>query len=285
MLFRSNTATAIQRVTVGDTKAPKINAPANITIEATSLDNNQVNLGEPSVSDNSEITSITNDSPQSFPLGETMVTWTAVDIAGNIASDSQKITLVDTTTPVITPTSGVVAEAISATANPVTLSAPTVTDVQDVTITNNAPQFFPLGETIVTWLAEDLSGNNSTTTQTVSVVDTTAPNLIVPANLTQEATGQTGNLVALGEPTVDDVTGISSISNNAPSDYPFGTTVVTWAAADSHGNSVSGDQTITIIDTTKPEITAPKDLTVEAASMSENVVPLGELYGDRKSVV
>ncbi|MGQ0771947.1 MAG: HYR domain-containing protein, partial [Nitrososphaerota archaeon] len=271
-----NTATAIQRVTVGDTKAPKINAPANISIEATSLDNNQVNLGEPSVSDNSEITSITNDSPQSFPLGETIVMWTAVDVAGNIASDSQKITVVDTTTPVITPTSGVVAEAVSATANPVTLSVPTVTDVQDVTITNNAPQFFPLGETIVTWLAVDLSGNNSTTTQTVSVVDTTAPNLIVPANITQEATGQTGNLVILGEPTVDDVTGISSINNNAPSDYPFGTTVVTWTAADSHGNSVSEDQTITIIDTTKPEITAPKDLTVEATSISENVVPLGE---------
>ncbi|MFY9299754.1 MAG: HYR domain-containing protein, partial [Candidatus Nitrosotenuis sp.] len=271
-----NIATATQIVTVGDTKAPKITAPANITIEATGVADNKVSLGQPTASDNSEIESITNDAPESFPVGETIVTWTAIDVAGNISADNQKVILVDTTAPVITQPSEITAEAVSATANPVALLAPTAVDVQEVTVTNDAPEFFPLGQTVVTWTAVDKSGNNSTATQTVSVVDTTAPNLTVPADITQEATGQTGNIIALGEPTTDDVTGISSISNNGPSEYPFGTTVVTWTATDNYGNSVSKDQTITIIDSTKPEITAPKSLVVEATSISENVVALGE---------
>ncbi|MEW6042761.1 MAG: HYR domain-containing protein [Thermoproteota archaeon] len=271
-----NTATAIQKVTVTDTKAPKINAPSNISVEASSLDGNQVNLGEPTVSDNNEIASISNDAPATFPLGETIVTWSAVDVSGNISTDTQKVHIVDTTKPVITQPQEVIVEAVSATANPVTLDAPDVLDVQAVTITNDAPSFFPLGSTQVTWLAVDGSGNNATVTQSVTVVDTMPPNLTVPADITQEATGQTGNIVALGEPTVDDITGISSISNNAPSDYPFGTTIITWTATDNYGNSISKNQTVTIIDTTKPEITPPKDVVAEASSITENVVTLGE---------
>ncbi|MEM3065574.1 MAG: HYR domain-containing protein, partial [Candidatus Nitrosotenuis sp.] len=271
-----NTATAIQKVTVKDTKAPKINAPADITVEATSLDANQVNLGEPTVSDNTEIASITNDAPTMFPLGETIVTWSAVDVAGNISTDTQKIRIIDTTKPVVTQPQEVTVEAVSATANPVMLEAPEVSDVQAVTITNDAPEFFPLGSTQVTWVAVDGSGNNATTTQKVTVVDTVPPNLIVPADVTQEATAKTGNIVVLGEPIVDDVTGISSISNNAPSDYPLGTTVITWTATDNYGNSVSKNQTVTIVDTTKPQITPPKDVIAEASGISENIVALGE---------
>ncbi|HWP78644.1 MAG TPA: HYR domain-containing protein, partial [Candidatus Nitrosotenuis sp.] len=270
-----NTATAIQKITVTDTKAPRINAPANISVEASSLENNQVNLGEPTVSDNSEIASITNDAPSVFPLGETTITWSAVDVVGNMATDTQKVIVVDTTSPTIVQPEEIVVEAVSS-STPVDLVAPNVTDVQTVTVTNDAPSVFPLGTTLVTWLAVDGSGNNSTVTQSVTVVDTTAPNLVVPADITQEATGQTGNIVALGEPLVDDLSGISSISNNAPSDFPFGTTIVTWIATDNNGNSIAKNQTVTIIDTTKPEIVPPKDLVVEAASTSENVVSLGE---------
>ena len=52
-----------------------------------------------------------------------------------------------------------------------------------ISITNNAPDSFPLGETTVTWTATDSSGNFATATQTVSVVDTTSPTLTVPENI------------------------------------------------------------------------------------------------------
>ena len=61
--------------------------------------------------------------------------------------------------------------------NTVYLDNPSVSDIQEVTITNNAPEFFPLGETIVTWTATDVVGNTSTTEQKVIVIDTTSTGL------------------------------------------------------------------------------------------------------------
>ena len=57
-------------------------------------------------------------------------------------------------------------------------------------ITNDAPAVFPLGETIVTWTATDSSGNTSSATQTISVVDTTAPLINAPDYLKVEARHQ-----------------------------------------------------------------------------------------------
>src|SRR5574338_351994 len=268
-----NMGIATQTITVGDSTPPIISGLKDITIEA-SGDSNTANLGNPTVNDQVGVLSITNDAPQTFPLGETTVTWTAVDVAGNVGSAIQKVNIVDTTAPVIQKLDELTVEAVSETQNPVTLVTPNATDVQQVTITNNAPAFFPLGKTEITWTAKDTSGNNCTLTQTVSIIDTRAPILVVPANVTQEATAKTGNTVNLGEPTATDATGVSSISNNGPSDYPFGSTIVTWTAADKFDNTVTKTQNVTIIDTTKPTITAPADVTIEATSVSDNEIAL-----------
>ena len=271
-----NIATATQIVTVQDTKPPKIRAPATVTYEASSLDQNFMNLGEPTVTDNSEIASVTNDAPQGFPIGETIVTWIAIDTSGNQASATQKVEVVDTIKPVISKIADLTVEATSDKQNTVNLVAPNVTDVQKVIVTSNAPTFFQLGKTMITWTAVDASGNNSTINQTISLVDTTAPTLTVPTDVIKEATTKTGNSVSLGDPVATDLTGIPTVTNNAPSDYPLGTTIVTWTATDNFGNSVSKTQNVTIVDTTKPIITAPAKVVFEAVGTSGNVVPLGE---------
>jgi hypothetical protein len=46
-------------------------------------------------------------------------------------------------------------------------------------VTSDAPVVFPLGTTTVTWTARDRSGNASTDTQLVTIVDTRAPSLSV----------------------------------------------------------------------------------------------------------
>jgi len=271
-----NTATFVQTVTVIDTKPPRITLPADITVEATSLDKNSVSLGEPRVTDSSVIVSLTNDAPEFFAVGETIVTWTAIDAAGNVSDAKQKVTILDTEPPVIESQEELVFEAVSPSGSVLTLTPPTVRDIQETSITNDAPDLFPVGTTTITWLATDMSGNNSTMTQKITVVDTTAPTITPPEDIKQEATGMIGNIVSLGEPVVEDVSKIVSITNDAPEKFPFGITIVTWTATDEYGNSASANQTITIIDTTKPTITPPKDIVFEATSMAENIVLLGE---------
>ena len=54
-------------------------------MEATSVDSNIVVLGNPVSNDLVDTPSISNNAPDTFPLGETTVTWTAVDESGNSA--------------------------------------------------------------------------------------------------------------------------------------------------------------------------------------------------------
>jgi hypothetical protein len=60
-----------------------------------------VNLGLPVTSDNCSVASVTNDAPASFPVGTTLVTWTATDRNGNSASCEQQVIVRDTTPPQI----------------------------------------------------------------------------------------------------------------------------------------------------------------------------------------
>ena len=53
--------------------------PGNLEIEAENILTKIKELGEIISEDFSGISSITNDAPEVFPLGETIVTWTATD--------------------------------------------------------------------------------------------------------------------------------------------------------------------------------------------------------------
>jgi len=280
-----NSAHEAQVVSVVDTTAPQIIAPADILAEATSASATTVFLGDASVVDNGKIVSVTSDAPPAFALGNTTVTWTAADSFGNSAQDEQLVTIVDTTAPVIGAPAEVVIEAESAGSNAAELDEPAVSDVQETTIESDAPAEFGMGETTVTWTVVDASGNSSTATQAVRVVDTTAPEIGVTGVITQEATDAEGNEVELGDVTVTDVSEIASLTSDAPGSYPVGETVVTWTATDAHGNSATATQTVQIIDTTRPSVFAPADVTVEHAGAGGNTVDLGDaVAADRVGV-
>ncbi|MCH8975399.1 MAG: HYR domain-containing protein [Thaumarchaeota archaeon] len=271
-----NTASTTQKVIVLDTSKPKIYVPGDIFVEATSIDQNQVYLGEASVIDNGEIISITNDSPEFFRLGNTTVTWIAADASGNTITAQQQVSIVDTTAPEIIPPENIVFEATSTSTNIIDIGLPLVTDIQQVALANDAPTLFSIGDTIVNWIATDDSGNVASTSQLVTVVDSTAPSLNITKNITSEATGLDGNIVSLGEIIVEDISEITSVSNDAPETFPFGTTIVTWTVVDNYGNVATAEQTISIIDTTDPQIIPPADILIEATDVHENFVDLGQ---------
>ncbi|KAF6243236.1 hypothetical protein C6988_04755, partial [Nitrosopumilus sp. b1] len=271
-----NTVSTIQTINVVDTTNPSLYVPENIFIEAESLDQNQVYLGEATVIDNGQVLSITNDAPELFKIGNYTITWMASDASGNIATDVQLVSIIDTQPPEIVSPQPITVEATSVNSNVVILNEITVNDIQDVQITNDAPDVFSIGDTIVTWTAIDESGNSSTMEQNVSVVDTTPPTIAVPDDLTVEASRLEGNIVNLGDVIVEDVSSIASITNDAPESFPLGKTTVTWTVSDIHGNISNSEQIINVVDTQPPEIIAPADIELEASSISENPADLGQ---------
>ena len=272
-----NTASVEQKITVIDTIFPIIEIPEDVVIEATSPDQNEAYLGEATATDNGEIASITNNAPDVFPLGETTVTWTVIDSSNNFSSLNQLVTVVDTTAPEILAPADITQEADSMDENIVDFVSATASDVQDVIIYLDAPDVFPLGETTVTWTAVDAFGNSASTTQTVTIVDTTKPALSIPEDQTVEALSLDATFVEIGQAEAGDITGISSIVNNAPDVFSLGSTLISWTATDNHGNITTAYQSITVIDTTAPTIIIPYDITAEAIDPNTNYIELGEL--------
>jgi len=272
-----NVSTDTQTVTIVDTTVPEILSPSDIVVEATGNFVTDIELGLAIIDDIIEVNTVTNDAPDSFPLGETTVTWTATDSSGNSATSTQTVSVVDTTAPSITSPSPIQVEATSVD-NVLDIGNPVYGDLIDIaSVTNDAPDSFPLGETTVTWTATDSSGNSATSTQTVSVVDTSAPSITAPNAIQVEATGIEGNLADIGQANGFDFVEIISITNDAPDSFPLGETTVTWTATDSSGNSATATQTVSVVDTTSPTLTIPENIIVDSFTL-EKLVVIGEAY-------
>ena len=256
-----NMATVTINVTPVDDVAPTITFPlneVNPTIEATG--SSTLFNFHPTVTDDTDPAPIlTSDTPAGsvFPLGSTIVTWTATDNMGNTATATQTVTVKDTISPSITSPTNITTEATSA-AGAVATFAPIATDITGTPIVTCDPvsgSTFALGTTVVTCTAEDSSGNKATATFTVTVNDTTAPSISSHANITRQATSALGSIVAFMNPTaIDLVDGNVAVTCIPPSGSTFslGQTTVNCSAMDIRGNSSATSFIVNIIDTIPP---------------------------------
>jgi hypothetical protein len=267
-----NKANATQIINVVDTTAPKITAPASINITATSLTENTASIGNATTSDNVKVVSLTNNASKTFPLGKTVVLWTAVDEAGNKANATQIIDVRNITPPKLTVPSNVTFEATSLKDNTVPIGNATATDIQPVTITNNASKTFPLGKTTILWVATDASGNKANATQIINVVDTTAPKITAPHNIIVNATSSTGTSVNIGNATASDGVQLVSITNDAPSLFQFGNTTITWIAKDEAGNTATATQIVQVVDKSPPKLVIPQNIVTDATAFETPLV-------------
>lgn len=90
-------------VTISDSVDPVVVAPKDISIQHTYPLNNAVPLGEAQVTETCDQAPVVeNDAPADFPLGVTLVTWTATDASGNSGGDTQNVELLNAT-PVADP--------------------------------------------------------------------------------------------------------------------------------------------------------------------------------------
>jgi autotransporter-associated beta strand protein len=250
---RGGLATGTISITVLDTTPPVITVPSNITAEASGPAGAAVNFTTSAIDQvNGAIATSSNPATGSvFPLGTTMVTTTASDAAGNVANQNFTVTIVDTTAPAITVPADITVEATSSSGAVANFTTSATDAVSGSVTTSNNPDsgsVFPLGTTIVTTTASDGLGNLANRTFTVTVVDTTAPVITVPSNMTVEATGPIGATVNFTTSASDAVSGSITTTNNpaAGSVFPIGTMTVTTTASDTAGNTSSATFTVTV---------------------------------------
>ncbi len=271
-----NASSDTQTITVQDTTAPTVQAPANQSVSAAST-NTTVALGTASASDlvDDNPTVVANQTGP-FSVGTHTITWTATDASGNAATAEQTVTVTDNGAPSITAPSNVTKEAVGATTS-VTLGVASALDAVDgsiaATADNTGP--FAVGIHSVTWTATDTEGNSATAVQTVTITDTTTPTITLPADITQEATAES-TPIEIGTALASDlVDGDVTVSSNSQGPFPVGTNSVIWTATDRAGNAATATQTITITDGAGPEVTAPADILVEATGAT-TAVSLGD---------
>lgn len=154
---------------VADTTPPVIaNVPSDATVEAAGPSGARYTYTNPTASDDTDGPVPVSCEPASgstFPLGDTTVTCTATDKAGNRATATFAVHVVDTTPPTLTvPSASVVADATTPDGGVATYAA-TANDLVDGAVTPSCSpssgSLFPVGDTTVTCTATDKHGNTS----------------------------------------------------------------------------------------------------------------------------
>ena len=122
-----------------------------------------------------------------------------------------------------------------------------------VTCTPASGSTFPLGTTTVNCSASDNSGNNTGDSFMVTVVDTTAPAVTVPANITANAMSPSGAVVTFAASALDtvDETLTPACSPASGSTFTFGTTTVTCTATDVHHSTGTNSFTVAVLTATQ----------------------------------
>jgi hypothetical protein len=215
-------------------------------------------------------------SGSTFPLGVTQVNCSVTDSGLLTTSGMFNVTVVDTTPPTLQLPANVTKEATGSDGAAVSFSATASDSVDGAVSINCTPasgSTFPLGTTTVTCSATDAHGNTASGSFDVTVVDTTAPALHLPTDVTAEATGPSGAAVSFLATASDLVDGAVSV-DCAPasgSTFPLGTTTVSCSATDAHGNTASGSFDVTVVDTTPPTLHLA-DVSTQATGNSQATV-------------
>lgn len=282
------TARCTQKITVSanacgadsDTEPPTITAPDDITVGTgpgntgcvVTLDDE---LGQADAHDNCTVSVSVSGIPagNDFAPGTYTLTYTARDGAGHTATDTQVVTVVDNTPPVIeappdatytclsevpaaNPSQATRGQMFDPEGNPLppgppfdNCGTPAVTVTESATGVGSAtnPRIITR-----TFKATDSAGNFSTAVQTITVADGVPPTLNVPADITVYLplnTTATSMPVTYSVSASDNCSGTVTINNSNPSGSIFnvGTTTVTVTATDAVGNQTTKQFHVTVL--------------------------------------
>ena len=257
-----NSASDVQVITVVDTTPPSITAAEDAIVEC----GDDLPVPDAQVEDNCGEASWTVSAEVTETCGETFImirTYVATDECGNTSVDTQTITVVDTTPPSIEAGPDATIECDEDIPAPEFEANDTCGDVSvevsEETLPGDCPQEYTL---VRTYTATDDCGNTASATQTINVVDTTAPTANEPEDITIECDEEDPGFDPMFLDNCDDTLDISAISSIVQLDCGY-QIQRSWTAVDDCGNSTTVDQVVTVVDTTNPTVVAGPDVTVE----------------------
>lgn len=131
-----------------------------------------------------------------------------------------------------------------------------------------------LGTVTVSCTATDQGGLTASDSGDVTVVDTTAPSLSVPSDITLAATSPAGAVATFSAFAKDIVYGKISVTCDpaSGSTFPLGTTTVDCSATDDSSNTANGSFNVIVKDTGAPILTLPANIHIIASDPSYAVV-------------
>ncbi len=276
-LTSGTTAVCSQFIGLYDTQAPTIaDGPVDIMVEGVGKGCAEVVTWTiPTATDDCGIASFTSthQSGDTFPEGNTIVVYTAVDNCGKTTTYSFNI-FVDcscSVTPLVQCPSnyfGCIGDSLDpsntglATFNTVEGCGP----VELTFVDNVISDFGCMYEVSRTWTTLDTSsGLTSSCTQFIGLYDMQAPSLTnVPGDIVLEANGSNCSAVATWTaPTASDNCGVATLTSNISSGATFseGQTTVTYTATDGCGRTTTGSFVVTVncVCNVPPSIACPQD--------------------------
>jgi len=153
----------------------------------------------------------------------------------------------------------------------VNYTTPTAGGSATVTCDHPSGETFPVGTTAVTCT----SSAGPSCSFNVTVNDTENPTITAPAGFTvgTDSNSCVATGVSLGTPITGDNCSVSSVTNNAPAQFPLGPTTVTWTATDNHSHTAQATQVITVVDNTPPNLAVPADSSAFANASCQATIP------------
>ena len=269
-----NTAYSTNTVIVADQTAPVITVLGDNPL-TTECHAEFVDPGATALDNCSGVVSLsTNSTVNPNTVGVYRIEYVASDAAGNLATNTRQVYVVDTTPPVVswsftnlTLRADANCQALmpDVTGTNYILAADACSSVLTITQTPTNNAVLGLGTNEVVLAVADGSGNTAYSTNTVIVADQTAPVITVLGGnpLTTECHAE---FVDPGATALDNCSGVVSLSTNSTvNPNTVGVYTIEYVASDAAGNLATNTRQVYVVDTTPPVITqcAP-DQTVTA---------------------
>ena len=268
----------IFNVTIQDIVPPTINCPGNILVGTnTGCTATGVVLGTPIASDNCSSVTITKDKSEPFPVGETIITWTATDEAGLTNTCTQKVTVLDQVDPTALCKNITVnldaAGNVSIAAADIDNGSNDACGIKSMVASPTSFNCTNIGANTVTLTVTDNSDNISSCTSIVTVADAIPPVAICkPYVLILNAMGA-------GIITAADVDGGSSdncsftrsISKSSFDCSNVGANTVVLTITDQGGNVRTCNASVTVVDNIIP-VARCKNVTINLDASGDGTV-------------